>query len=100
MTAPVSVEPRPVLWQLQISHYNEKVRWALDYKRIPHTRRSMMPGFHRLITKRLAGVDTSPVMQFADGAVGDSSAILQAIEGRYPDPPLMPDAPDDRERAL
>jgi hypothetical protein len=22
----------PVLWHLDISHYNEKVRWALDYK--------------------------------------------------------------------
>jgi hypothetical protein len=25
----------PVLWQLELSHYNEKVRWALDYKRVP-----------------------------------------------------------------
>lgn len=33
----------PVLWQLQISHYVEKVRWALDYKRIPHIRRSLVP---------------------------------------------------------
>ena len=94
------VETRPVLWQLQISHYNEKVRWALDYKRIPHTRRSMMPGAHRLITKRLAGIDTSPVMQFDDGAVGDSTAILQALEERYPKPPLMPANPVDRDRAL
>jgi glutathione S-transferase len=91
---------RPVLWQLQISHYNEKVRWALDYKRIPHTRRSMMPGAHRLITKRLAGIDTSPVLQFEDGAVGDSTAILQALEERYPDPPLMPKNPVERDRAL
>ena len=30
----------PVLWQLQVSHYVEKVRWALDYKRVPHIRRS------------------------------------------------------------
>lgn len=93
-------ERRPVLWQLQISHYNEKVRWALDYKRVAHTRRSMMPGAHRLITRRLAGVVTSPVMQFEDCAVGDSTAILQALEERYPDPPLMPDDPDERQRAL
>ena len=32
----------PVLWQLQVSHYVEKVRWALDYKRIPHIRHSLL----------------------------------------------------------
>jgi hypothetical protein len=25
----------PVLWQLEVSHYVEKVRWALDYKARP-----------------------------------------------------------------
>src|SRR3954452_1799770 len=100
MTTAVPAGERPVLWQLQISHYNEKVRWALDYKRVAHARRSMMPGAHRVMTQRLAGIDTSPVLQFEDGAVGDSTAILQAIEERYPEPPLMPSDPDERERAL
>src|SRR5436190_10382096 len=91
---------RPVLWQLQISHYNEKVRWALDYKRIPHTRRSMMPGTHRLITRWLAGTVHSPVLVVGDAHIGDSSAILQAIEERWPDPPLIPADPQERARAL
>ena len=41
-TQPVSIAP--VLWQLQISHYVEKVRWALDYKRISHVRRTLLRG--------------------------------------------------------
>lgn len=90
----------PVLWQLQISHYNEKVRWALDYKRIPHTRRSMMPGWHRVVCRRLAGIETSPVMQIDGDAIGDSTAILHAIEERWPEPPLMPANAAERERAL
>ena len=28
----------PVLYHLEISHYNEKARWALDYKNVPHER--------------------------------------------------------------
>jgi len=36
----------PVLWQPQISRYVEKVRWALDYKRVPHIRQSLLPGLH------------------------------------------------------
>jgi hypothetical protein len=27
-----------LLWHIPLSHYNEKVRWALDYKRIAHHR--------------------------------------------------------------
>ncbi len=95
-----AVGSRPVLWQLQISHYNEKARWALDYKRIPHTRRSMLPGVHQLLTKRLAGVDTSPVLQIDGVGIGDSSAILLAIEERWPEPELIPSDPVERRRAL
>jgi len=35
-----------VLWQFRNSHFNEKVRWALDWKRVPHLRRSLVPGLH------------------------------------------------------
>jgi hypothetical protein len=45
----------PVLWQLQISHYVEKVRWALDYERIPHIRHSLLPGLRAVKTKPLTG---------------------------------------------
>jgi hypothetical protein len=100
MTTAAQDEQRPVLWQLQISHYNEKVRWALDYKRIPHRRRSMLPGVHRLITKRLAGIVTSPVLTIEVKGIGDSSAILQAIEERWPEPQLIPDDEMQRRRAL
>jgi hypothetical protein len=31
----------PILWHFPISHYNEKARWALDWKRIPHARRAL-----------------------------------------------------------
>jgi len=28
----------PLLWHIPVSHFNEKVRWTLDYKRIAHRR--------------------------------------------------------------
>src|SRR3954454_8323863 len=93
-------DTKPVLWQLQISHYNEKVRWALDYKRVPHTRRSTLPGVHILIAKRLCGMETTPVLTIDGQSIGDSSAILAAIEKRWPDPPLMPENTLQRRRAL
>jgi len=50
----------PVLWQLEISHYVEKVRWALDYKHVAHIRHTLPPGLHAMEAERLTG-DTSTV---------------------------------------
>jgi glutathione S-transferase len=93
-------QERPVLWQLTISHYNEKVRWALDYKRIPHVRRTLLPGIHRVKTLQLASCETTPVMTFNGTSIGDSTAILAEIERRWPDPPLYPSDPAELRRAL
>ncbi len=34
------------LHQFQFSHYNEKARWALDFKGLKYEKRSLLPGFH------------------------------------------------------
>jgi glutathione S-transferase len=91
----------PVLWQLQLSHYNEKVRWALDYKQIPHLRRSLVPGVHLIVAKHLTGtVDTTPVLTVDGRSIGDSTAIIAELEERWPEPPLYPPDPVQRARAL
>ncbi len=91
----------PVLWQLEISHFNEKVRWALDYKRIDHVRRALLPGLHAVKAKRLTGdTDTTPVLTLDGASIGDSTRILAAIEERWPRPPLYPSGEEDRRRAL
>ena len=93
-------EPRPVLWHLAMSHYNEKARWALDWKRIPHTRRATMPAVHVAVAKRLAGTETFPILQIGDEVFADSSEIIAALDQRWPARPLLPDDPAERERAL
>ena len=35
----------PLLWHIPLSHYSEKVRWALDYKGIAHRRRVLGPDY-------------------------------------------------------
>src|SRR2546423_402029 len=90
----------PVLWQLKVSHYNEKARWALDYKRVPHVRRTAEPGRHRLIAQRLTGGRTFPVMVLDGEAIGDSTRIIESLERRCPEPPLYPADPEQRRRAL
>ena len=91
----------PVLWQLQISHYVEKVRWALDYKRIPHIRRSLPPGLHIQKARELTGdTSTVPVLTIDGHSTGDSTPIIALIEERWPQPPLYPEDPAQRRRAL
>src|SRR5919106_6434766 len=90
----------PVLWHLEISHYNEKVCWALDYKRVPHVRRAVTPALQELTARRLRAGRTVPILQVNGRAIGDSTKIIEEIERRWPEPPLYLADPDERSRAL
>ncbi|HMJ02126.1 MAG TPA: glutathione S-transferase family protein, partial [Conexibacter sp.] len=91
----------PVLWQIKVSHYNEKVRWALDYKRVPHKRRAPMPMFGTVPAAWLMTRETTmPILKLDGRAIRDSTAIVAALEQRWPEPPLYPADPAERARAL
>jgi glutathione S-transferase len=94
---------KPVLWRLKVSHYSEKVRWALAHKGVEHERRAPPPGAHIPIALLLTrGRElTFPVLELGGGErFGDSTAIIAALEERFPDQPLYPDDPAERRRAL
>jgi glutathione S-transferase len=91
---------RPVLWQFKYSHYNEKARWALDFKRIAHTRRSVLPGPHAPRIMWMTGQKAVPVLVLDGKAIADSTQIIGALEELQPDPPLYPKDDADRRRAL
>jgi glutathione S-transferase len=92
----------PVLWHIEISHFNEKARWALAYKGVGHQRRAPTPGPHMAVALWLTRGrhKTFPVLQLDGEAIADSTAIIAALERRFPDPPLYPDDPLARRRAL
>src|SRR5947208_14481873 len=87
---------RPVLWQFTYSHFNEKARWALDFKRVPHVRRSLLPGPHGVKIRRMTGQTAVPVLELHGRVIHDSSRIIAALEEAFPDPPLYP--PDEAAR--
>ena len=89
----------PVLWQYSFSNYNEKARWALDFKGVRHQRRSVIPGSARgfWLTR---GDRTLPTIDLDGERIVDSTAIIAALEDRQRDPPLYPADPDERRRAL
>jgi glutathione S-transferase len=90
----------PVLWQFTSSHYNEKARWALDFKRVPHIRRSLVPGFHVRTVKAKTGQTAVPVLKLNGEVISDSTKIIAALEKAFPDPALYPADLEQRRRAL
>jgi glutathione S-transferase len=87
-----------VLWQYNFSNFNEKARWALDFKRIPHVRHSLLPGGPRAMAFSLNG--TLPVLDLDGDRLVDSTCIIAALERCYPQPALYPRDADERAAAL
>ena len=90
----------PVLYHLEVSHYNEKARWALDYKRIPHVRKAPPAMMHTIWAYAMTRGITFPVLKLNGDTIGDSTRIIEALERSYPDPALYPSGHAERARAL
>lgn len=92
----------PTLWQIDVSHFSEKARWALAWKGVEHRRRSPVPGAHMAVALWLTrGAQyTFPVLSIDGQGIGDSTAIVAALEERFPEPPLYPADVAQRRRAL
>ncbi|MBI3770565.1 MAG: glutathione S-transferase [Deltaproteobacteria bacterium] len=89
----------PVLWHFPISHFNEKVRWALDWKRIPHVRQALAIGYMPRAWWA-TGQAKLPILFLDGAAIADSTRIIEALERRSPEPPLYPSDASERRRAL
>ena len=63
----------PVLYHIEISHHNEKARWALDYKGIPHVRKAPPPLLHMAWALWLTRSPTFPVLKHSERLGGSQS---------------------------
>src|SRR5499433_635353 len=89
----------PLLWHIPLSHYSEKVRWALDYKGIAHRRRVLGPDY-LIRVWRATRQGQLPVLWLDGQAIADSTRIIAELEEAYPEPPLYPRDTAARQRAL
>ena len=80
----------PHLLHFRISHFNEKVRWALDYKGWYHTREALVPGFHIPQVRIKSKQNQVPVLIIDNQVFRNSSDILRIIERDMPTPALFP----------
>jgi glutathione S-transferase len=77
-----------------LSYFSAKVRPALRYKRIPYVEILPTPQVYREVIVARTGLAFVPIVVTADDEVlQDTSDILDALERRFPDPPLYPADP-------
>ena len=97
--ANAATDALPLLWHFPVSHFNEKARWALDWKRIPH-RREVLAFDYVPRAWWASGQVRLPILFLDGAAIADSTRIIEALERRQPEPPLYPRDPAERHRAL
>ena len=89
------------LYQFCISHYCEKVRWAMDVKGVRYTPVNLLPGQHARTVKQLAGGESSvPVIDHDGQIVQGSAAIIDYLDATFPEHPLTPADPELKAQAL
>jgi glutathione S-transferase len=70
---------KPLLIAIAISHYCEKVRWAMDYLDIDYQEEDHAPPFHQQYTSRHQGT-TVPVLVTDEKALVDSRDIMHYLD--------------------
>ena len=88
------------LYQFPISHYCEKIRWALDYKQLDYEIKNLLPGLHTQTTKKLATQSTVPILLHNQKVIQNSSNIIHYLDDNFLEYPLTPEDPQLKAQAL
>jgi glutathione S-transferase len=85
------------LYEFPMSHYCEKVRWALDMKQAAYERKLLLPVFHMPVMLALTRQTQVPVLECDGERVVNSADILRWVEDNIPaSPSLFPSDADQK----
>ncbi len=87
------------LYEVHWSHFCEKARWCLDFKRLPYRRVQVNP-YTRKEARVIGGRGEVPILKDGDRVVSGSAAIAAHLEATHAEPPLLPRDPGDRALVL
>jgi glutathione S-transferase len=88
------------LYQFELSHYCEKIRFILDYKGLEYRKVEVTPGIGQLDLFKMSGQRQVPVLKDGNEVIADSTAIAQYLDDKYPDRPIYPTDPQQRALCL
>lgn len=92
--------PPVKLFQFRHSPFCEKARLLLNAKAIVYSVQEVTPGVGQVDLFRRSGQRQVPVLQDGDVLVAGSVAIARHLDSKVPEPPLLPEDPQERARAL
>jgi len=84
---------------IRILSLQRKSAWALDYKKLPHRRRTFLPECRHCRSKPHRA-DRGPGLLVDRNPVFDSTRIIETLEHLSPEPGLYPADAAQQQRAL
>ncbi len=78
------------LYQFPISHFCEKIRWALEYKKLKYKKINLLPGLHVKKAIKLAGKSSLPILEDNGKIINESRKIITYLDSTYLNNPLTP----------
>lgn len=87
------------LYQFPVSHYCEKIRWALDFKGLKYRKINLVPGPHVRKVLQVASKSQLPVLEDGKEIIQGSAEIIDYLESKYPERSLTPKDPALAEQA-
>lgn len=88
------------LYQFPISHYCEKVRWALAYKQLDYKTVNLLPALHSYSTKQLSSSSSLPILVHDNKVIQNSSDIITYLDEQFPNQLLTPHDTVLKQQAL
>lgn len=88
------------LYQFPISHYCEKVRWALEYKNIEYKKVNLLPGLHVKKAKKLTSHTSLPILVDDTKIISESSQIISYLDKSFIENSLTPNDQHLKKQAL
>ncbi len=88
------------LYQFPISHFCEKARWALDYKKITYETKNLLPGPHVKQVMSMAKRPEVPVLKHEKNIIQNSNEIIDYLDKTFADNALTPEDEESRIKVL
>ena len=85
------------LYQFELSHYCEKIRFILDYKGLEYRKVEVTPGIGQLDLFKMSGQRQVPVLKDGNEVIADSTAIAQYLDNK--NIPIAPSIHQTRSNA-
>lgn len=87
------------LYQFPISHFCEKIRWALDFKELEYEKINLLPGLHLRSAKKMATTSSVPILKHGTEIIQGSAQIIDFLETNFAGASLNFDDPQLNQEA-